>query len=69
MNPCKWSIFSRMRGEGFNLCRGRFRLDVSQKERWALAQLPREVVESPSLEVFSVEMWHIFNGHCGGWTW
>lgn len=32
------SIFNRMRGDGFKLCQGRLCFDVSQKERWELAQ-------------------------------
>ena len=67
-----------MRSDGFKLCLERFRLDINKnsfrKSGDAVTQLLREVVGSPSLEVFKahgdVAKRNVGSGHGGeGWRW
>jgi len=57
----------KTRGGGLKLCQGSFRLDI---KNWN--GLPREMMESPSLEVFQNcgEVALRDSGHGGlGWAW
>jgi len=66
-----------MRGDDIEMLQQRVRLDIrnnffSQRAVRQWSRLPREVVGSPSLEVF-VEMWHLGTWSLGmvgvGWSW
>ena len=60
---CSRVCWDRTRGNGFKLKEGRFRLDIRKKFFYnkggeALEQVPREVVEAASLEMFKVRLDH-----------
>ena len=66
--------FDRMRGNGLNLCQGRFMLDIRKKlsDRSSVGywnRLLREVVESPSLKVFKEHVVVVTRDVLSGHNW